>query len=207
MADEQETDTTEEVDETTDTVETEDAGTETEAADKDTTEDEWKSPTKEEWDKLQKAQKDAVDKLAKVNKESMTRRQKIRDLERQGEDEAAKAKREAEESAQARIKPVFARNALLEAQVQPGRVDAVIKLVNLDAVEFDDNGEVSGLAEEVDRIKELLPEVFIQPQSEKPDTAPAPRPAPKAATAPKKPAKTEERSAGERIAAQLLGTR
>src|SRR5439155_16072155 len=191
MADEQEP-TEEDVDDTTGgEEETEAAESETDETADVTAEDEWKPPTREEWEKLQKAQKDAADKLAKVNKESTQRRLKIRDLERQGEDEAAKAKREAEEAAMTRFKPYVIRDGLRAAQVRADRVDAVIKLVNLDLIEVGDNGEVHGLDVEVERIKELLPEVFIQSEPEKPEAAPAPKPAPRAQAASKKPAREE----------------
>ena len=205
MADEQET-TEQDVDDTTGVEdETEAAESETDETAKDTTEDEWKPPTREEWEKLQKAQKDAADKLSKVNKESTQRRLKIRELESQNEDDAAKAQREALEAAQARYKPVVAKSALLEANARTDRVGALIKLLNMDSLEFDGADEVVGLDLEVTRLQDEYPEFFTQPEAEKPASPPAPKPAPKAAAASKKPARDEPKSAGDIIAAQLLG--
>jgi hypothetical protein len=166
--------------------------------------EEWTPPTRAEWDKLQKAQKEAASKLQKVNKESADRRAKIRDLERQNEDDTAKAQREALEAAQARYKPVVAKSALLEAQARTDRVGSLIKLLDMDSLEFNGDDEVVGLDTEVERLRTEYPEWFAQ--DDKPeDSKPAPKPAPKATTAPKKPVKPEPKTAGEMIAMQLLG--
>jgi murein L,D-transpeptidase YcbB/YkuD len=205
MADEQET-TEQDVDDTAGTEEeTEAAESETDETADATAEDEWKPPTREEWDKHQKALKDAADKLSKVNKESTQRRLKIRELEAQNEDDAAKAQREAAEAAQARYKPVVAKSALLEANARTDRVGALIKLLNMDSLEFDGNDEVVGLDLEVTRLQDEYPEFFTQSEPEKPASLPAPKPAPKAAAASKKPARDEPKSAGELIAARLMG--
>lgn len=205
MADEQETETTEQVEDTTTAVEdTETTESETDTGAEDTTtEDEWKPPTKDEWKKLQDAQKTADAKVKQLNQESMKRRQRIKELEAQNEDEAAKAQREALEAAQARYKPVVAKSALLEANARTDRVGALIKLLNMDSLEFDGNDEVVGLDLEVTRLQDEYPEFFTQPEPEKPDTPPAPKPAPKTAAAPKKPIKDEPKTVGEVLAAQL----
>jgi murein L,D-transpeptidase YcbB/YkuD len=205
MADEQETPTEEDVDITVDDVEDDAAESETDTSAEDTPADEWKPPTKDEWEKLQKAQKAADAKVKQLNQESTKRRLRIKELETQNEDDAAKAQREALEAAQARYKPVVAKSALLEAQARTDRVGALIKLLNMDALEFDGNDEVVGLDVEIDRVKSEYPEFFTQPEPEKPEPAPAPKPAPKAAAAPKKPAREEPKSAGALIAEQLLG--
>lgn len=172
--------------------------------------DEWKPPTKEEWEQLQKAQKDAADRLAKVNKESADRRLRIKKLEQQNEDDTARAQREALEAAQARYKPIVAKSALLEAQARTDRVGALIKLIDMDRLDFDDSHEVVGLDTEVQRVRDEYPEFFIQPEAveaTKPAASPAPvaKPAPKAAVAPKPVAK-RDLSPGEILAARILGT-
>lgn len=205
MADEQENTTPEEDVDTTDIDEdTEDSGAETEPDTEDTPVDEWKPPTREEWEKLRKAQKDAADKLAKVNKESTQRRLKIRELEKANEDESAKAQREALEAAQARYKPVVAKSALLEVNARTDRVGALIKLLNMDSLEFDGNDEVVGLDLEVSRLQEEYPEFFVQPKPDEPEPAPAPKPAPRAQAAPKKVVKEPE-TFSEVIANRILG--
>lgn len=204
MAEEQET--PEEVEDTTDIDEdTEETPSETDDTPEDAPVDEWKPPTREEWQKLQKAQKDAAEKLRKVNAESTARRLKLKELQAKNEDEAAKAQREALEAAQARYKPIVAKSALLEAQARTDRVGALIKLINMDVLEFDGNDEVVGLDLEVARLQDEYPEFFIQPEPEPQKPVSAPKPAPKAAAAPKKPARDEPKSVGDMIAAQLLG--
>lgn len=204
MAEEQET--PEEVEDTTEIDEdTEETPSETDDSPEDAPVDEWKPPTREEWEKHQKALKDAADKLAKVNKESTQRRLKIRELERQNEDEAAKAQREALEAAQARYKPVVARSALLEANARTDRVGALIKLLNMDNLEFDGNDEVVGLDLEVDRVRGEYPEFFVQPKPDEPEPAPAPKPAPRAAAATKRPPKADAKPFNEVIAERILG--
>ena len=203
MADDQNTDTTEteEVEDTTTDAEVAETS-ETDAGDE--AKDEWVPPTREEWEALQKAQKDAALKVARANKESADRRAKIRELERQNEDDAAKAQREALEAAQARYKPIVAKSALLEAQARTDRVGHLIRLLNMEALEFGGNDDVVGLDVEIERLKVEAPEFFIQPEPEKPATPAAPRTAPKAAVAPKTPVKSEL-SPAERLANTLLG--
>ncbi|MEV8610291.1 phage scaffolding protein [Amycolatopsis sp. NPDC051373] len=192
------------VDETTETDEGTEETSETGATDE-TPADEWTPPTKEEWEQLQKAQKEAADRLTKVNRESADRRAKIRKLEQQNEDDSARAQREALEAAQARYKPIVAKSALLEANARTDRVSHLLTLMKMDRLEFDGNDEVVGLDIEVGRLQEECPEFFIQSEAPKPP-APVVKPAPKADVAPKKPAKTEPKTAGELIAARIMGT-
>lgn len=201
MADE-DTTTTEDATDATDTEVTEDETSETDAVET-ATEDVWTPPTREEWDKLQKAQQDAATKLSKVNAESASRRQKIRDLELKNEDDAARLQREALETAQAKYKPVVAKSALLEANARTDRVGALIKLIDMDILDFAGD-DVVGLDAEVERLRSEYPEFFISENPDKP--APVAKPAPKAATAPKKIVKEEPKSVGDIVAARLLGT-
>jgi hypothetical protein len=164
--------------------------------------DEWTPPTREEWEKSQKESAEYAAKWKKSNADAGRHRAKVAELTKASEDADTKAQREAVEAAQAKYKPIVAKNALLEAKARTDRVGGLIKLLNMDTIEFAGE-DVVGLDAEVERLQEEFPELFVQEADEKP----APRPAPKAATAPKKPVKTEEKSAGERIAAQLLGTR
>jgi hypothetical protein len=182
----------------------------TDAATDDASEDE--VLTKEDFDNLKKSLAVEAEEKKKIlgahQRERQARRdleKRLKDIERQSEDDTAKSRREAEEAALSKYKPIVAKSALLEAKARTDRAGALVKLINMDALEFDGNEEVQGLDLEVQRLQDEYPEFFIQEAAQ--EEKPAPRPAPKAATAPKKPAKTEERSAGERIAAQLLGTR
>ena len=214
MAEDQDTTTSEEVEFTTETDDesTEETESEQDTATDDSTstgEDEWTPPTREEWEKHQKDLKKANDSLSKVNKESTQRRLKIRELEKANEDDAAKAQREALEAAQLRYKPVVAKSALLEAQARTDRVGALIKLLNMDALEFDGNDEVVGLDLEVSRLQEEYPEFFTQPEAEKPAApvaAPAPKPAPKTVAASRKPPVQEAKNdPANALARALMG--
>lgn len=169
------------------------------------TEPEWTPPSREEWEADQKAKKDLADKLKKSNADAGRHRAKVKELEKVNEDDAARAQREALEAAQARYKPVVAKSALLEANARTDRVGALIKLLNMDALEFDGNDEVNGLDLEVSRLQDEYPEFFTQPEPEKPASAPAPKPAPRAAAATKRPPKPEEKPFNEVIAERILG--
>lgn len=123
--------------------------------------DDWTPPSKEDYDKLQKA-------LAKANAEAKQRREQLQAAQRQTEDDAGKAAREAVEAAEKRLKPVAvraaAKAAFLEAGLQGGsdRVAKMAKLLDLDALEIDDDGEVTGLADQVAAVKADYPELFSQ---------------------------------------------
>jgi minor structural protein GP20 len=125
----------------------------------DTAGDDWIPPSKEDWDKTQKA-------LAKANAEAKQRREQFQAAQRQTEDDTGKAVREAQEAAEKKLKPVAvraaAKAAFLEAGLQGGsdRVAKMVKLLDLEALEIDDDGEVTGLTEQVAAVKTDYPELF-----------------------------------------------
>ena len=138
-----------------------DTGT-TEQEDVDTTEttDEWVAPTKDAWEKTQKA-------LAKANNEAKTRREELSALRKQGEDASTTASREAAEAAEKKFKPIAvrsaAKSALLEAGLQgatPERVAKLVRMLDIDALDIDDDGEVTCLTEQVASVKKDYPELF-----------------------------------------------
>lgn len=157
--------------------------------------DDWTPPSKDEYEKLQKA-------LGKANAEAKTRREQFQAAQRQNEDDAGKAVREAQEAAEKRLKPVAvraaAKAAFLEAGLQGGseRVTKMTRLLDLDAIEIDDDGEVTGLAEQVSTVKADYPELFTpEKQTRAPRVTASDRPG------------TNGRvlSTGEKIAAMALG--
>lgn len=127
--------------------------------------DEWKAPTKAEWE-AQQAE------LSRVNAESAKRRVKLREIEQQHETDAEKARREAEEAAAARYKPTAvkasARAALLEADARTDRVGALTGLLDVSKLDIDESGGVTGLEAEVKRIKDEYPEFFKAEDDGKP---------------------------------------
>jgi hypothetical protein len=169
-----------------------DTGTDQDAA---TGSDDWTPPSREEVDKLHKA-------LAKANAEAKQRREQLQAAQRQTEDDTGKAVREAQEAAEKRLKPVAvraaAKAAFLEAGLQGGsdRVTKMAKLLDLDALEIDDDGEVTGLAEQVAAVKEDYPELFTaEKQTRAPRVSASDRPGTNGRT----------QSTGEKIAAMVLG--
>ncbi len=131
-------------------------------------------------------------------------------LKQAGEDETARAVREAGEAALAeaekKYKPLLVKNAaraeLAASGVKDGKVDRLIKLLELGEIEVDGDGEVSGLSEQVEALREEWPEFFVQETAVKPE----PRKGSRAADgADRKPAAVKPLTATERQAAALLG--
>lgn len=152
-------------------------------------------PTEAEWRKIQAA-------LKKANEDAKRNRFRAKELEektRANETEHEKALREAREEGEKRYRAPLvkaaARAALSEAGLG-GSTDRVLRLLDLDALSVDDDGDVIGLDGEVARIKDEYPEFF---QADKPK----PRVRPTAAD--RKPAEEKLKSSAERHAAKVLG--
>lgn len=156
--------------------------------------DEWKPPTKAEYEELARKLKDS-------NAESAARRKKLEAFERERETEQEKAIREAVEAANAATKPRIvkaeARSALASADARPERITALLKFLDMDKINLDGDN-VTGLDAEVTRVKDEYPEFFKADKPEEPATPPTP----KVTVGSKKPADTP-RTAGEKIAASL----
>jgi hypothetical protein len=128
-----------------------------------------------------------------------------------GDDEAVvKAVEEARTEAEARFKPMIvgkaARFGLVAAGLAPDtsedRMKRLLKMIDMSDVDLDEDGEVSGLEDQIDQIKDTLPELFRKPEPE----APAPKPrAPKIDAADRKNAQPAPKSTGEKHAAAILG--
>jgi hypothetical protein len=120
----------------------------------------WKPPSKDEWDRQQRA-------LTKANAEAKTRREALQALQRKTEDETGKAAREQAEAAEKRYKPVAVRSAakaaFLEAGLQggtPERIAKLVRMLDLDAIDVDADGDVTGLDAQVAAVKAEIPELF-----------------------------------------------
>jgi hypothetical protein len=126
--------------------------------------EEWKPPTKAEYEAIQA-------KLSAANAESAGRRVKITELERKNETDAERVKREALEEATSVYKPTAirasAKSALLEADAKTDRVAALSGLLDVSKLDIDDKGEITGLDAEVKRVKAEYPE-FFKVEGEKP---------------------------------------
>lgn len=152
-------------------------------------------PTEAEWRKIQAA-------LKKANEDAKRNRFRAKELEektRANETEHEKALREAREEGEKRYRAPLvkaaARAALSEAGLG-GSTDRVLRLLDLDALSVDDDGDVIGLDGEVARIKDEYPEFF---QADKP------KPRVRPTGADRKPAEEKLKSSAERHAAKVLG--
>jgi len=158
--------------------------------------DDWTPPTKEEHERMQRA-------LAKANAEAKDWRTKHKALADQHGSDADKAAREQAEAAEKRYKPVAvraaAKAAFLEAGLQgatPDRVAKLVRMLDLDSLDIDDSGDVSGLADQVASIKKDYPELF----------APADKRPPRVSAGDKPPANNgSAKRSSDLIAAQVLG--
>jgi protein TonB len=156
--------------------------------------DTWRPPTKAEWE-------DAQAKLKASNAENAERRKKLAKYEQERESEQEKAIREAVEAERTanapRIIRTEAKSALLSAKARAERVPALIKLLDNDKLGVDDDGDVTGLDDQVKQLAKEYPEFFVQDKE--------PEPAPEKKTVPKVPGKTtpadEPRTLGEKIVA------
>lgn len=156
---------------------------------------EWTPPTKDEHERMQRA-------LAKANAEAKTHREAVKALQSKSEDADGKAAREAADAAEKRFKPVAVRSAakaaFLEAGLQgstPERMARVVRMLDLDALDVDDDGDVTGLTEQVKAIKADYPELFT-PTEKRP---------PRLNTGDRPPSNGKPMTTGEKIAAQVLG--
>ncbi|GGW15756.1 hypothetical protein GCM10018980_51800 [Streptomyces capoamus] len=176
--------------------------------------DDYKPPSKDEWARTQAA-------LKKANEDAKKHRLRNKELEekaRGDETDHEKALREAREEGEKRYRTPLVRTAVRGALVEAGalaflqdekdpnsetardkgesRLKRLLKLVDLDGLDVDEDGAVSGLDAAIAELTRDYPELFAVPERKpKPRPTGAPRPA-----APNKP-----RSTAEIHAARLLG--
>jgi hypothetical protein len=160
--------------------------------------------------------------LEKEREANKANRAKIRELEtaaraakkaadaKPGEDEATAklvedARAEVESQWKPRVINKSARVALLEAglpaDTPDARVKKLLKMLDLSDIDVDEDGEVSGLEEQIDQIKETIPELFRKPE---PEPAPARVRAPKIDSANRPNAQPAPKTTGEIHAAAIL---
>ncbi|OKI16622.1 phage scaffolding protein [Streptomyces sp. CB03911] len=142
--------------------------------------------------------------LKKSNEDAKRHRLALKEREekdRASEGDHERAIREAREEAETRWKPRIvnqaARAALAEAGVAGGP-DRVLRLLDLDALSVDDDGDVVGLVTEVDRLRADYPEFFTKTEAERP------RPKARPTGAPKPPAPAKPKSSWEQHAERVL---
>lgn len=108
--------------------------------------------------------------LKKANAEARKHREELKKLRQQHESEDEAKAREAKESgakeAAAKLKPVAIRASARAAFLAAGaagddaNVKRLVRLLSMDDIDVDDEGDVTGLDDQVDEIKEQYPELF-----------------------------------------------
>lgn len=138
--------------------------------------------------------------LKKANHEAASYRHEVKELREKVESDQEKAVREAREEAAAEVAGKYknllvttaAKGALSEAGLT-GKSDKLIKLIDFDAVEVTDDGEIKGLDSQVKALKKELPELFDKTKNAPPIDAGDKKPAEK------------KLSSAERLAASVRG--
>ncbi|MFE3031572.1 hypothetical protein ACFXKY_07975 [Streptomyces canus] len=179
------------------------------------TEDEYKPPSKDEWARTQAALKKANDDA----KRHRLRNKELEDKARGDETEHEKALREAREEGEKRFRTPLVRTAVRSALVEAGalaflqdekdpksedaakkgesRLSRLMKLVDVDALDVDEDGSVSGLEAAVADVIHDFPDLFAAAAPRRPKARPTGAPRPAAVDKPK--------STAEIHAARLLG--
>ena len=119
------------------------------------------------------------------------------------------ARREGEQSAAAKFRSMAvnqaARAALSTSGVQATNMGRLVRLLDLDDIEIDEDGEITaGLDEQIETLKADLPQLFKAPEAEKPKKR---TPPPRVNGASRAEAEERPKSSAEQIAAQVLSGR
>jgi hypothetical protein len=119
------------------------------------------------------------------------------------------AKRDGEQAASARFRSMAvnqaARAALSGSGVQATNMGRLVRLLDLDEIEIDEEGEITaGLDEQIETLKAELPQLFKAPEPEKSKKR---TPPPRVNGSARAEAEERPRSSAEQIAAQVLSGR
>jgi hypothetical protein len=158
--------------------------------------EEYTPPPEAEW----KRTRDALKKANDDAKKHRLRNRELEEAARANESEQEKHLREAREAGETRYRAPLvkaaARAALGEAGVN-GSTERVLRLVDTESLSVDDDGEVIGLAGEIDRVRQEYPEFFQGQEKPRPKTRPT--------AANREPAKEKPKSSAEQHAMKVLG--
>ena len=139
---------------------------------------------------------------------ALTAEKQLKALRAKNETEAETRAREANETAEARYKPVAvkaaARSALVEAKIKgdPGRA---VRLMDLAAIDIDEDGEAIGIEDQIEIIKADFPEMFESDDDEQ-EKAPPRKKAPAKVNAGNRPPVKDsgkKQTSAEKIAAMF----
>jgi hypothetical protein len=167
--------------------------------------------TAADWDRLEAAMQNERTLRKKREGQIAEMRKERKAAEATGDTEEADKIRKAEESAAARYKPVAvraaAKAALLEANFQnptEERVKKLIRRLDLEEIDVDDDGDITGLQDQIDQLVDDFPELFTTPAAPTAPAAPATKKPPRVSTSNKPPVTQKEyKTTGEKIAAQI----
>lgn len=192
-------------------------GQDDDSDDSDDAKDDWKPPTKDEWEKVQAS-------LAEANGQAKKHRLRVQEIRKEqrasaaarsgaggdGDDDAAARDRKAAEAAEQRFKPIAVRSAARAALLTAGLNDPsdqvmkkLLRLVDMDDVDLDNDGDPIGLDEQVEDIKDTFPKLFEKLEVEKPADQQQRRRPPKITGAGRENNRPEPKTTGERHAARL----
>lgn len=139
--------------------------------------------------------------VVKERKRRQAAEAELRRLKTEGASETEKAQAQAIEENDAkwagRFKTAAARAALAEAGVPSEKLGRAIKVLDLDALEVGDDGDVDGIDGEVTALKDSFPELFATVEAKG-------RKAPRV-TPPGQQSSEKKMSSAERLAASLTG--
>ncbi|WP_018502994.1 phage scaffolding protein [Parafrankia discariae] len=138
-----------------------------------------KGPTADQWKRTQAALAKANEEARKFRLEARTLRDEKRSQERAtrtaGDEHAAAveaARDEGEQTATARYKPLAiraqARAELVAAGAPAEKVARLLRLIELEQVDVDPDGDVTGLDDQINQIRVDYPELFAQPKVSRP---------------------------------------
>lgn len=140
--------------------------------------------------------------------------QRIQATASEGDEKTARALEEARAEVESRYKPLVVRTAAKAAFLTAGiatsagdtdtKVSRLIRLLNLDDIEIDEDGDVLGLDDQVDQLKDTFPELFQR--AKEPEPVRKVR-APKGDTGAKTATPPKPKTIGEMVAARVHGQR
>lgn len=166
------------------------------SSDDDAGDDEYTPPEREKWEGVQKA-------LKASRLEARELKKRVRDLEKGKEGAADEAGKQTADKYRPVLVKQAAKAALLEAGLvdpTPERVKKVLRLIDTEGVDVDDDGDVFGLDDQIQELKTDYPELFEVKQEKR-------QRVPRVSGADRKPAGAKQKSATELQVEQLLGRR
>jgi hypothetical protein len=118
--------------------------------------DSWEPPTKAEFEAMQA-------KLKKANAEAKRHRLAAKQTGAKAETDVEKAVEAARGEVEAKYKPLVVRTAAKAALAEAGLIgkpDRLLKLLDMDAIDIDDEGDIDGLEDQIKELRADYPDLF-----------------------------------------------